>query len=344
MNRSIAASHTDGACSASVPVLNKKRMWRLLIGLSIAAGVMLHLGLTEEFDLESAQVDLPLAGAGLVSTFAIIAVRALRWNMILGGLGSSLPLRRLVSIYGASLFLALVSPARLGELSRAWWSRKFAGGLATATFSVAFDRAFDLVPMLVLVGLMGALTTLPEAEGTVNVIRGVLVALGILVAIAIAWPEWLRRSCEKVGSRLLRRFGEASAAELRQPRKPLSRALILRAVALSILSQVLALLQMWLFARSVGIDLSPVTMYAVISMATLVSALPISVAGIGTREATVLLALAGFGVTLSTATVFSVLWLANFMVMLGVSLLFFVRFREPMKSGDPIENDSAEAR
>ena len=86
------------------------------------------------------------------------------------------------------------------------------------------------------------------------------------------------------------------------------------------------------------------TMYAVISMATLVSALPISVAGIGTREATVLLALAGFGVTLSTATVFSVLWLANFMVMLGVSLLFFVRFREPMKSGDPIENDSAEAR
>ena len=73
---------------------------------------------------------------------------------------------------------------------------------------------------------------------------------------------------------------------------------------------------------------------AVITMGTVVSALPLSVAGLGTREATVVFSLASLGVEAGPAASFALLWLGNFLVMLGVSLVAFVHHREPGASRD----------
>ena len=160
-----------------------------------------------------------------------------------------------------------------------------------------------------------------------------LVALGLLVAFAITRPDRVRRGVEALASRLLRRMGRAgSAADA--PVRLIGRGMVARAVALSVLSQAIALLQVWLLAHAVGIELNPLTMYAVITMGTVVSALPLSVAGLGTREATVVFSLASLGVEAGPAASFALLWLGNFLVMLGVSLVAFVHHREPGASRD----------
>ena len=298
---------------------------RLLIGGGLLAGVLVHFRVIDRLAAGSVNMHGGWLSLGVASTFLLIATRAFRWNLVVGSLGSRLNWCELVSIYGASFFLGLVSPAKLGEVSRAWWVRKKVPGLHVAALSVAFDRALDMPPMFLLVGLFGALVIAPEDSQAMDTVRLALAGLSLLILYLLFRQEFffklVGRITQKIAARIAHRHASAPPVLTAMPP-----AVVVKAVALSVASQCVAVMQMYCFARCVDIDVDPVTLYAVVSIATMVSWLPITIAGMGTREAAVVAALAGLGVAADEGVAFALAWLLNFVVMLlAFGLVFVIR-------------------
>jgi uncharacterized membrane protein YbhN (UPF0104 family) len=300
--------------------------WRLALGVAVAWFACSRLELAGRFPAHLASIRvLPALGAILL-TFGMIAIRAWRWNLILGSLGRRLAWRELLDVYGASFFLGLVSPAKLGEVARVWWIRDRTRGFAAAAYSVALDRAFDLAPTLLLVATFGAVAGLAGHVPGLALIRAGLFVLGLALLAVSLRPRWMLSAVEFLVHRLLRRFGQESAADAGgDPLPPATAGTMAMALALSVASQAVAVLQVMLLARAVAINVNPFLLYAAIATSTTIASLPLSVAGFGTREAALIWALATLGASDAQALAFSLLWLANFLAMLGASLLVFAR-------------------
>lgn len=294
---------------------------RFVFGTGAVMFLCLRLKLVDRFQAASLHVAMGYATIGLVLTFCLIAVRAWRWNIILGAIGSPLSAGQLARIYGSSFFLGLVSPGRAGELVRVWMVRDNANGLIPAAFSIAFDRAFDLVPNFLMVGVFAAALSVGDA---VTVVRALFVLSGLALVWMLAHPRAMQRIVERVAAKLLRRLHVQDVGTEAEHDMPSIRGRTLAcATGISVGSQALAVVQMYFLARAVGIDIGPLVLYGVVSMATLVASLPVSVAGIGTREATVIFALTSLGASTGQAISFSLLWLINFVAMLVISFGFF---------------------
>lgn len=307
---------------------------RLLLGVLACSTVVMSMEVGRHFEQLQVSVAWMPATLGILVTFCLISVRAARWNMLLRASGAALPLRRLASIYGSSFFLGLVSPGKIGEISRVWMVRRDVGGIAPAAVSVVVDRAFDLVSTLMLVGVFGTLVSIEGYETLSAVLRTLCILAAVGLAVTLGQPRVLQTCVYAVTARLLRRISsqtkDCQPDDIHVGFRPST---LLGAAGLSLFSQALALVQIYLFAQAVQISLNPISIYAVVTMATIIASLPLSVAGIGTREAAVILSLVAMGVDSEQAFAFSILWLVNFLVMLATSFLFFVnRPRDPVLS------------
>src|SRR5512133_2403618 len=126
----------------------------IVIGLAVALlawflrGADLHLVWTE---LTRGRLDLLLVA--LVTTMLTYALRALRWQYLLAGLGPThfrVAFRATVIGFAASFLL----PARAGEVLRPYILAKHEKLSATAAFAtVVLERVFDMATVLVLFAL-----------------------------------------------------------------------------------------------------------------------------------------------------------------------------------------------
>jgi uncharacterized membrane protein YbhN (UPF0104 family) len=81
--------------------------------------------------------------------------------------------------------------------------------------------------------------------------------------------------------------------------------------------------EVWLISKSLGLELTPLTASGVAASATMVEVIPITVYGLGTREATVISLMQLLQINETTAFSFSLLLFSNFWITGGIWALFF---------------------
>ncbi|MBB3228867.1 hypothetical protein FHW69_003512 [Luteibacter sp. Sphag1AF] len=315
-------------------VLSRRRLapllrssWlRLLVGLGLFSWLCVKSRVFSHIDRDIAGLHPAYAGVGVVLGLAVMGIRAVRWNVIMADVGRPLPTGELLRTYGAAFFLGIVSPGRVGELVRIWLAREHASSLPSSATSVVFDRIFDVVPTLVVAAAFGA------TVGSGNhgyVVIGVRVAFAVLALASVAllvWPRWFQLRVEKLAAKTLARLGRLAAgtAADHQVVALISRRTMFKAFVISVASQALIVAQTYVFCRAVSTDINPLVTYAIVTMATIVASLPLSIGGIGTREVAVASALTALGLSETQATGFSLLCLLNFLVVASASLIAFV--------------------
>lgn len=201
---------------------------------------------------------------------------ALRWSVVLRAMGHVVPLRRIVGAILGTWPLALVVPARASDLLR---------GLAIAdlvpafegTGSVLAEKAVDL-QSLCLIACVGALASgLPVLAGLAAAAFA-LAWLGIFAVVRwrgrVARLPLLRRRQARVEQLLL-----GIHALSRHPRWLLAAC----ALSLGAWSMSLGLAQVMFAMTDAGVD--PRTTLALFPLAVLTSTLPVTIAGMGTRDA-----------------------------------------------------------
>jgi uncharacterized protein (TIRG00374 family) len=132
---------------------------------------------------------LPLAGAVLIF-YAVFPLRGWRWAQLLHGAGIALPVRDAIEILSLSWFTNCVVPARLGDVYRAWLLRQTkAGSGVSAIATVVVERGLDLLASAGLALAAGLWLThsssLTVGDGVVGNLTSVSAVLFVLCIAAL---------------------------------------------------------------------------------------------------------------------------------------------------------------
>lgn len=267
------------------------------------------------------QLHAYIAGANLhylfimpVFTVAMVAVRAWRWNRLLSVHGVAFSPCRAWTAYAAGVFLGVFTPGRLGDLAKALYARDERGlPWSQALAGAVLDRLFDVACMgLVALWALAHLGWMGDwGEGALSSGRGW--ALGGLF-FAVGAGTWF------AGRALLRSpsdrapLGRLAAFLRRMGRQVgvLFRAAGKSALALTLLAYAIYFAQTICIAQALYLPLSAADVVASIALVGLASFLPLSVAGLGTREGLLALIMAHRAVpeSLEAALAYSALFFA----------------------------------
>ena len=263
----------------------------------------------------------------------VVLTKAWRWRRLIAELGVPAPsLGRSVTLFLIGQFAGAATPGQSGDFVRAWYLRERGSALSTALFSVLFDRLLDflLLALVSLVGLVAFLDVFPPRCGRRSSARRV----GFAAVIVVVVPALMARRSRRwlIGRRApLRTAVDAAATRAlagvaRQPPGPSAS----RAGAALRDGRGdgggdgadLAALPRARRRRAVG------AAGGAAALISILQTLPVSVAGVGVRDAVLVAVLAHHGYPAERALALSALFLV--LVIEQMLIGFFVAMRHPL--------------
>jgi uncharacterized protein (TIRG00374 family) len=241
--------------------------------------------------------------AGLVAYYLTFPLRSLRWTLILRRVGTTVPYRGAMEILFLSWFVNCIVPAKLGDLYRAYLLRgNYAASISRTVGTIFIERVTDI---LVIFGLALAAgywsfrgRDRPEVDAFF--LAGFVVA-AVLVVLVIALRYQGRRLTRLLPERvqeLYERFHEGSTGAL-TPRVLLPVGAITAMVWLLEGARVFFVIHaLDLPDMQLGISSSVFVALA----ASLLTAIPLTPAGIGFVQGGIVLALGMYGVSPEAGT------------------------------------------
>lgn len=275
-------------------------VWKFLVRLSVGVallgyllyehGVELH-GIFERMEelsplLLLATIALNLAGQALC---------AYRWGCLSSLVGRSVSFRTLLQLYFSGMFFNMCLPTSIGgDVVRVVGLGRQTGSKSAALASVFMDRNVGLAALLAVGVAAAALAPTSSIEITLWGVRYVmplwplfaLLGCGYVLANVVLFSDHSCRLVTAVVTRLRLGFVGAKVNRLHQAvheyRLPLQR--YLWAFALSVAYQASEILLIWLLARGLQIEVSPLVVAALVPFQAVACLLPITFSGVGIRE------------------------------------------------------------
>jgi len=319
------------------------RNWLRIFGLVVLVVILVKLDLRRVLEIIT-KVDIIILAIPLCSVIPLKALHAWRWRYLLGMQGISLSLRKSFLVYLAASYVGALTPARAGEFIKAFYLREEKKmSLGEGFSNILIDRLQD-VSAFAIVGLIG-LSLAPSGGAYLYSIMGIALLFlvtwaflfraetttkkifGVLVRSLV--PERYRSSIDTQLDSFFMGIGKLS-----NPR------IIVPALATAAL-MVIVFFQCYLIAASLSISISFVYLAFCVSVAGLVSLIPISISGLGTREATMIVLFSRVGLSSESAVSFSLTYLLVFHVSSAImgALIWFIspvgrNFLEALEKGD----------
>lgn len=269
--------------SAATPRRTGTLLLRCAVTGGLVALVLSRLGL-RTVAARAATLDPAWTALAFAIVLAAVAISAWKWGLILAWRGRALPYPRLVRHYLVGLFFNNVLPTTVGgDAVRAWETTRDTGEVPEAVGSVITERLVAGAALGV-TALLGLPFVDPGPRLVLLVLAFLAVDLGLValflvprVAEGIVAATLPRRLAAAEGA--VRDTVAAVRASLRAPR------LLARVVLLSVAFQLLvASVNAALFeAMGVHVGLAPCVVYT--PMIFTITMLPVSLSGLGVREA-----------------------------------------------------------
>jgi glycosyltransferase 2 family protein len=251
------------------------------------------------------RAELLLAAAGCNGI--IMLLKAWRWRYLMRLQDIQYRLAPAVRYYVIGSALGAWTPGRVGDFSKALVvHRDRKVGLGRAASSVIADRVLDVMALAGVAAVGAAL--LPGSHRPLW-----LAAAGIGASAVTAWflirttPNGMvRRYAERIVGKLRRlgAAGEEVGAAL-GGLVDLARPALVVPMGLTAIATTATFVQGYLLALSLGIDVGFWTLSVALAATSIASILPVTVAGFGTREATLLLLLGAAGIRWDQIIAFS---------------------------------------
>jgi len=214
-------------------------------------------------------------------------------------------------VFFVSSFVSNFVPSVASDMYRAYALSRYNVHLAESTASVLMDRALGVLSVVV----VGALA-LPFAH-EIAVRRELIATLALIFAVcavagAVVFSERaavrVRSTARLIPIAAAQRAADALTDAVR--RYATHHAEMARVLALSIVVQLIRVLQAWCLGRALGIDLPLATYLVFIPVIVLIMQLPVTVNGIGTTQAAFAWLFPPQGVAAAPVFALSVLFLA----------------------------------
>jgi uncharacterized membrane protein YbhN (UPF0104 family) len=289
--------------------------WLRLIGLALL-GVLLSQLDVAAIARVLQTADWVLLMMAIVLNLPMVLLKSLRWQALMHSQDIRYSISKAYLAYFGSIFVGFLTPGRLGEFVKAIHvNHDCEVSIVRAFSSVLADRLFDLYALL-LVGVVAVLTlTVGNTQVIALIGSAVLLTVPLGLLLSSTTFGWLQQVSLRLGlwNRKLVSPGNW-LLEIRAGLCQLTWLAMLSAIALTALAYGIFFGQCYLLALALGLPATFASVSYAVALGNLVTLLPISISGIGTRDAAIVAYLGMVGVPSETALAFSVLVFLTFYI------------------------------
>jgi len=310
----------------------KKRL--ALVGFLLLALIFLVIDFEKLFGI-LARTNLALFAFAVLLAVPAVFARSSKWGLMLKNQGFDFGSIKIFRYYFIGIGIGEFTPGRIGDFLKALFVNKRINSLAISFSSVLVDRIID-VTTLVALGIISSVAFVLIFGVTIVSLPIIAVMIGgMLFSFYLLFNKPLLKKLlrpfynmlipEKFKEKLSKGFDlflSNSQKLLKQPK------LLVSSILLSLVSWLLGAGTYYLLALSLGIEMQFVFLLMVMALSNLVLLLPLSISGIGTRDALMILLFSLQGIPAETAVAFSfsVLFCSITIALIGLSLVSFEEF------------------
>ncbi|MBM3304013.1 MAG: flippase-like domain-containing protein [Candidatus Aenigmarchaeota archaeon] len=275
-----------------------------------------------------AEADPLLILLALVITPVSMALRFIRWNSITNLSGIRISMKETARVYMIGFFFGTITPSKLGDLLKFRYLNRDHGVPNGMAFSLSvLDRIFDLI---VIIAVGSAALSIVYGSSELLSVALVVITFGVLLYAVFSRRIFKRLSYFFLSNfsfmgRLLGMKGdidkESIFESLYKPFQTLKRSPS-RVVAQTAMSFVIWLtvgIQAFLIFLALGVSVEFFPAFAMLCFATLVSLLPFTISGLGTREASMVFLFALLGVAADKTISMSLLYFVIGQIIVAVA-------------------------
>lgn len=287
------------------------KLVRFVVSIGLIAYLIYKLDLNQIIIHLSRIAVLPL-GAAVVMVFGMILGNSLRWKLVLRAKGMDLPIAQLLYYYLMGIFFSSFLPTSVGgDVARVVAVSNQTGRSADTFASVVVERLMGFFVLLP-VGLV----SVPFVARQVTEWRFIL-TIGIITMLVflVAYVVLLRPVARRIWRVLYPLLGLLERFKVKQRLEKAYEALVTYkdckeavygGLGLSVVSRLSWICGCYFVGRAFSMDLRFTSLLLVVPVVELVRMIPISISGIGLREAAFVAMLRQFGVEDSMGFAFSI--------------------------------------
>ena len=315
---------------------NIRKNWKKyfsVIGIALFIYLIVRLGLGNIIgEIEKADISLLLL-AVLFMVFYLF-LQTIKWFVIAKKQNINVPFREAFKINLISNFYGFVTPSKIGVITRAEYLKKYTNNIGNGMSNFVIDKALDTASVFL---TAIAFSFIFEDKFSFS-LRYYLLAVFLFFAIAI----YIFQNKERTRF-LLRFFYRKLIPEKSKERTRITfnsfyesmpkKRYFIFFFFLNIVAWLVTYISTYFIALSVGINLPLHYFLSILSIGTIVSLIPITINGIGTREATLIGLFGIFGIEATKVFSMSVLSLIIGGVLPALISFFFLFRKENFGKG-----------
>ncbi|MFC1869146.1 lysylphosphatidylglycerol synthase transmembrane domain-containing protein [Thermodesulfobacteriota bacterium] len=226
------------------------------------------------------------------------AVISFRWWIVSKQFGLGTSLNELFQIYYISWFLSILPLIGISPLARLVYLKEKGKTTSTSLLSITVDKIFDIIGLLIF-GLFGLIYFPQKLIQDFHLWFFVVILLFIVLFFCLfrrkLWNTFLEFIKQYAGKKF-RRFGESLETDMALFRSQFDFVFFIKVLAVSIIIGLLRAALLYTLALSLNIHVGFVFLIACRALIGIVNIIPISISGLGTRDAILLLAFPLVGV------------------------------------------------
>jgi uncharacterized protein (TIRG00374 family) len=311
---------------------SRSRAWALRIGGTLVfVALLAYLDLRGDLKLGDvwdaiSNANPILVALSLAFYIPFLIVKAARWRIVSADMKMPVSWPEAWRIYAIGLAAGTFTPGQAGDALKAWFLQAKGFPLGRALGGSVLDRIFDVAALAAL-GLLGVTIYGNRFAGQTPA----LVAWVIVCIALVAFFAYNRTRTWAVNfvSRRLSKLTDPAKSGASGPNSSwsLQRRTLTYAALLTLASFTVSIFRVWLLAAALGIWLSPLEVSGYVGLTTAAALVPVTVGGVGTRDAISVLALSQLGFVASRGLALSALILLLNLAQAITGWLIWLRYK-----------------
>jgi len=258
-----------------------------------------------------------------ILSLLILIIKSWRWQILMKKQNINYSFKSCLAIYSATVFLSLATPGKMGELAKIFYLLRDNQPLTRSLVSIVMDRLMDLLVLIALI-FLGLAFFLNFFLWELIYILVILFLILILFFLLIKTKGYLL-----IFQLILpRKYHDSLANNTRiffQDFRAYTISSYIFGLILTLMVWFIYLAQVYLLALSLNISLNFLFLLPMTAAANAADLLPISINGLGTRDAIFIFFLSFIGVTPEKSMALSILQLYIVFSMAIIGLIFWLK-------------------
>jgi uncharacterized protein (TIRG00374 family) len=291
------------------------------LSIFTAIGIIIFVIILTQINIQNLikifeNVNIILLSIAVSVNFVASFLKAFKWKIIVNSFNKDFALAEAIKLFFIGFAFSAITPAKVGDFIKVFYINDDGFGPGKALSTIVIDRLVDVV-LLVSIAVIGI-----TAFSIIFRIRILSFSLIILIIAAVAAGVYVLFN-KKLVSKLLRpffnifipanlknRFSEyyhdffIGFFDFFKKKVPL-----FSVIAIGIVSWIIPFVYAYILGLSIGIDVPLSYFVLIIPIISLLDLLPISISGIGTRDAALIFLFGLQGISPEQAIAFSLLYL-----------------------------------